>query len=151
MSDALELMSGFPKLAPPNKFELTSPRDKRYNCIAFAAGETHRKWWPDKMATDYWPVDVPREENLEAFIAAFRTLGYEPCDNADLEKDFEKIAIYTWPAGTPKHAARQLSDGLWTSKCGPHCDIKHELPGVEGRNYGAVKQIMKRPIRKISN
>ena len=88
---------------------------------------------------------------LDAFVAAFRTLGYEPCESADVEEGFEKIAIYTWAAGTPKHAARQLPDGLWTSKLGPHRDIKHELSGLEGRNYGMVKKIMKRKISLISD
>ena len=131
-------------------FLLTSPRDRRYNCIAWAAGETHRKWWPDKMETDHWPVGVPRRETLDAFEAAFGTLGYTPCDNPELEKGFEKVALYTWAAGTPKHAARQLPDGTWTSKLGREHDIRHELNGVEGRDYGVVKRILKRPVVRDS-
>lgn len=27
-------------------FEITSPRDRRYNCVAWAANDTRRWWWP---------------------------------------------------------------------------------------------------------
>ena len=57
--DKLALMVDFPKLAPPARFEITSPRTVAYNCIAWAAGETQRKWWPDKMGVAYWPRGVP--------------------------------------------------------------------------------------------
>ncbi len=73
--DKLVLMVQFPKLAPPASFEITSPRTVAYNCIAWAAGETRRKWWPDKMGVAYWPKGVPREATLAAFIAAYATLG----------------------------------------------------------------------------
>lgn len=38
-----ELAGLFPKLAAEG-FEIVAPSTKRYNCIAFAAGDTHR-WW----------------------------------------------------------------------------------------------------------
>ena len=41
------------------------------------------------------------------------------------------VAIYQ-SGGLPTHAARQLSDGNWTSKLGPNIDITHSLSGLEG-------------------
>ncbi len=147
MSEKLDLMTDFPRLSPPAQFEITSDKSAKYNCIAWAAGETHRKWWPDKMRVDYWPPGVPRETTLTAFIATFQKLGYEPSDHADLESGFEKIAIFAKPAGTPAHAARQLPNGKWTSKLGRLQDIEHSLTDVECTTYGQVKQFMKRRVR----
>jgi hypothetical protein len=101
------------------------------------------------MRVDFWPKGVPRETTLAAFVAAYSTLGFQACDNGDLEQGFEKLAIFLKPAGTPAHAARQLSNGSWTSKLGDHEDIQHELSAVECPTYGQVGQFMKRP--KLDN
>ena len=98
------------------------------------------------MGVGYWPEGVPREKTLEAFVAAYATRGYTVCADGSLEPGFEKIAIYTKPAGTPAHAARQLPSGSWTSKLGDEQDIEHELEGVECIRYGSVKQFMRRPL-----
>lgn len=92
----------------------------------------------------YWPIGVSRAETLEGFIEAFATLGFTLCDVAEYEKGFEKVAIYVDTSGTPKHAARQLSSGLWTSKLGNLQDIEHDIEGVSGDLYGSVAVIMKR-------
>ena len=147
MIDEFELMFQLPKLAPPAEFKITSPQSRAYNCIAWAAGESHRWWWPDKMRTHYWPKEVPCEPTLVAFVAAYRLLGYEPCDGGNLEPGFEKIAIFVRPSGTPGHAARQLANGKWTSKLGPLQDIEHDLEGVECNSYGVVRQFLKRRLR----
>lgn len=73
-------------------------------------------------------------------------MGYEVCDNTELEVGFEKIAIYGDSDGEATHAARQLPNGKWTSKLGRWEDIEHELEGLTGEMYGEVKQILKRPI-----
>jgi hypothetical protein len=149
MDVELRLWLEFPKLAPPGKCEVTSDKDKSYNCIGFAAEEANwRWWWPDKMKGHFWPADVPTESTLEAFIAAFTTVGYEVCLDSELEPGFEKIALYTKPGGTPTHAAKQQPDGLWKSKLGNFHDIKHELDGLESRTYGKVVRFMKRPLRE---
>lgn len=93
--------------------EKTSRSDGCYNCIAWAAGEDDRKWWPDRNEQAYWPKGVPREATLRAFVQAFQTLGYETCDNGESESGFEKIALYADATGKPTHAARQLSAGGW--------------------------------------
>jgi hypothetical protein len=92
-----------------------------------------------------WPIE-PELASVEAFIHAFATLGYEACDDHSLEAGFEKVAIYTGPAGIPRHMARQLKSGVWTSKCGGLEDIIHALEGLKGEAYGRVTQILRRPV-----
>ena len=72
--------------------EITSRSTRSYNCIAWAAGDKSRWWWPE--GPYYWPVGAPREKTLSAFLAAFRTLGYEECETDELEGQIEKVAIY---------------------------------------------------------
>jgi hypothetical protein len=125
-------------------YEVKSPKDGRYNCIAWAAGDTLRWWWPDADGEDTWPPGVPRAETVEAFRAAFATLGYDACDHEYLEEGYEKVALFALE-GAPKHAARQLDTGRWTSKLGPREDIEHELHDLTGMAYGSVVLVMKRP------
>ena len=128
-----------------SSFEITSPPTKRYNCIAWAAGEEHVWWWPGGR---YWPDGVPKEESIEAFTQAYAKLGYVPCETPELETNSEKVALYAGADGRVLHAARQLSDGSWTSKLGEAWDIRHELDGLEGDNYGRVARVLKRPARR---
>jgi hypothetical protein len=100
------------------------------------------------MSQAFWPPEAPREESPEAFIAAFSTLGYLPCENPDLELGFEKIALYASADGKPTHAARQLPTGRWTSKLGQLHDIEHAtLPVIEGPIYGVTVCFLKRALR----
>jgi hypothetical protein len=138
------LQETFPHLATSG-YRITSPKSKSYNCIAHALGDESRWWWPDIANIEaFWPADVPRVETLEAFRAAFATLGFAECTGADFEAGFERVAIFAIK-GSPTHAARQLPDGLWTSKLGELEDIEHELHGLEGEAYGGVALLMKRP------
>jgi hypothetical protein len=134
----------------PNFYRLgsviASPGDVRYNCIAWAAGETHRVWWPGLW---YWPPGVPIGDDLAAFVQAFATLGYMPCPDDSLEPGFEKVAIYAVGAAV-KPMARQLPGGRWTSKLGPKVDVEHVLGGLVGPTYGTVVQILKRPSKAIT-
>jgi hypothetical protein len=72
-------------------------------------------------------------------------LGYEECENGDLEIGYQKVAIYAI-GGSVKHMARQLPDGKWTSKLGQWVDISHALSGVEGIDYGKVVQFLKKKV-----
>ena len=137
------MRDAFPFLTSEGYSE-TSPASPAYNCIAWAAGRTDVAWWPDPQGIGYWPQDAPRTETLEAFYRAFQSIGYTRCDDGSLKVGFEKIALYAL-GGRPKHAARQLPDGSWTSKLGKHIDIRHTLRGVEGPAYGQVDSFMKRP------
>ena len=126
----------------------TSAADRIYNCIAWAAGQTNAWWWPIVRANDgniFWPAGVPLEETIPAFVAAFATVGYIPCDNEILEIGFEEVALFVDSDRIPSHAARQLNNGQWTSKLGIKEDIEHPLHAIEGEVYGSVVQILKRP------
>jgi hypothetical protein len=140
MLDAL-----FPSLAQEGFVE-TSPASPAYNCIAWAASQTDVAWWPDPQGVGYWPEGVPRTETLEAFYLAFESIGYSRCGDGALETGMEKVALYAL-AGQPKHAARQLPDGRWTSKLGKFIDISHTLGGVEGAIYGQVVGYLKRSVK----
>ena len=146
---ARDLESAFNNLKRSN-YKIASEQTKLYNCIAFAAGETLRWWWPIGIGA-YWPEPAPRHETIESFIAAFGILGYVPCDDGALESGFEKVAIYA-KDGIPKHMARQLASGVWVSKCGRLEDIEHEtleaLYGFDKYGYGQAVQFLKRSIKK---
>jgi hypothetical protein len=140
----MSLEDYFPQLQSTG-YTITSPATPVYNCIAWAAGMTDDWWWPDPMGVSAWPPAAPRAETVEAFLAAFESLGYVRCDDAALEPGFEKVALYALD-GLPKHAARQLPNGRWTSKCGELEDIEHTLDGLAGPWYGSVVHLLKRPL-----
>src|SRR5258708_3906964 len=144
MSDKLELY--FPNLKN-SKYTITSSTTRDYNCIAFAAGEIHRWWWPIGLA--YWPENAPRSETVPSFVFAFGTFGYSACEDGTPESGFEKLAIYAHDDGIPTHMARQLPSGIWVSKCGGLEDIEHEtLEALVGppKAYGSVVQFLKRTL-----
>lgn len=157
---AEQRVKGYFENLKDDDFELTSPVDAKYNCIAHAAGENDRWWWAvDKSIAGndvFWFNNIPPQATLENFILAFAKLAYKPCKDSKLEKGFEKVAIYVStkdeiyaPKGSPIHIARQLQDGRWTSKLGQDVDINyHTLQSLEGKIYGVVKQILKRKIVK---
>jgi hypothetical protein len=132
-------------------FQITSPAARDYNCIAWAAGDTTRWWWP-APDTDvaYWPAGVDLEETLDAFVAAFATLGYAPCADEESEPGYQKVALFAM-ALVPTHAARQLPSGRWTSKLGLREDIEHDLQAVSGDVYGKVVMLLKRPHSSASS
>lgn len=139
-----DIEKSFPNLSEYG-YTITSPETVEYNCIAWAAGDTTAWWWPDDQYQYYWPSEIPRRESIETFIKAYETLGYSLCDNAEIEDSLEKIAIYVDSNRKPTHAARQLSNNLWTSKLGRLEDIEHSLDGFLDSIYGSVAVIMKRP------
>ncbi len=129
---------------------ITSRASKKYNCIAWAAGEDNRWWWPDPMEIGYWPSGVPRNETLESFFAAYATRGYKICSDESLETGLEKVALFGKKKRdgsiVPTHAARQLETGEWTSKLGPFEDVSHKtLDAVNGPVYGKMICCMSRP------
>lgn len=104
----------------------------------------------DEMSDLYpWPVGVPREETVEAYMLALAAFGYEPCDSSALVEGLEKVAIYGI-GNMAEHVARQLPSGRWTSKMGQGIDIEHELNGLVGGDYGDVLTLMQRPHTSIS-
>jgi hypothetical protein len=134
--------------------EIKSKATTRYNCIAWAVGITTQWWWPDRAALArklcYWPPGAPIERTFDAFFQAYRTLGYQQCNDGSLEAGHEKIAIFgrdnAFGVLEPTHAALQLPDGRWTSKLGPHEDVEHiALDAIDGPTYGRAIHYMRRP------
>ena len=138
---AMSYESIFPQLSEDG-FSIESPVDYYYNCIAWAAGKQDHWWWP-RIIGGYWPSSVPEDDKIGTFVRLFENLGYNICDSAVHEAEFEKVAIYA-RNGRVLHAARQLESGRWTSKLGFANDIEHSLSGLEGQEYGQVAQILKR-------
>jgi hypothetical protein len=136
------LKETFPNL---EHFQITSPSSEKYNCIAWAAADATQWWWPEEGPGIYWPAEIPREETLSAFSGLFAWLGYSLCANPDYDAGFEKIALFADDHDFPTHAARQLPNGRWTSKLGRGEDIEHALFDLEGKEYGKVRLVMRRP------
>jgi hypothetical protein len=137
----------FPRLRD-DQAEITSPPDFRYNCVAWAAGDVSRWWWPTEPTVAYWPDGVAREETVWHFIEAFATLGYEAAATGNHEPEIEKVAIFA-SKEIPTHMARQLPNGSWTSKLGSLEDISHhDINSLSGSDYGEVAVFLQR--RKTS-
>ena len=134
------LERAFPTLCG-SRYDVTSPPDKRYNCIAWAAGDSQRWWWPQG---GYWPPGAARALTVDGFVEAFKTLGFVETDCFDVEAGVEKVAIYAL-GGVPTHAARQQPDGMWASKLGVSHDIVHEETGVSSGPYGSIVALLRRP------
>jgi len=124
-------------------YKVVSPYDPTYNCIAWATGDSGRWWEPDPMGIYYWPPDVPREYSITAYRAVFEKLGFSQCDSEDLERPFQKVAIYA-KSRKPTHASRQLESGQWASKMGKSVDIEHPLQGLSRGFYGDVDCILRK-------
>lgn len=135
----------FPKLVDTD-YEKTSCADAMYNCIAWAAEDTSRPWWPDASREyAYWPIAV-FDTSVATFELAFSTLGYQSCGLDDtIERGFRKVAIFA-ADGKVQHMARQLPGGEWTSKCGKGEDIRHPLTTLESDTYGRVAIILRRRV-----
>ena len=94
----------FPRLTPVNHTP-TSPADRTYNCIAWAAGEAGRWWQP--WSADFWPLpdDLPHQEVL---AVANPYLGPCPSVQTDwtpLKNRFDPFERFGRP--------RPTDDDLW--------------------------------------
>jgi len=147
-----ELQERFPKLRPGN-WERRSLADPRYNCLAFANGDARRLWDPFQYGGKYfWPQDIDRDVNAETWEKIFLNEGFERTENRDVEKGFEKVAIYvSLEDMCATHVA--ISNGSeWLSKLGKGQDIMHSsldlLEGTDGDEYGLVDRILRRRAPK---
>lgn len=145
MTDREAIEAQLPRLAG-GSYRITSPKDTAYNCFAWAAGDSDRVWSPVMLGSGvYWPPGIPALSSMSGVIHAYEMSGFEVCDSANVEDGFEKIAIFADNSGDPRHAARQLPSGGWTSKLGEHVDIEHaELDLVGGVWYGEPAVYMRR-------
>jgi hypothetical protein len=136
-------------------YKVVSPHTDKYNCIAYAAGDKSRWWWPDPYGQYYWPPKAVREQTVEAFDGMFRLFEYTDSVNSESCISSERVAIYydpvgsppdTW-AGMPTHAARQMINRRWRSKLGEWHMIEHStLECLNGRfpAYGEPIAILAR-------
>ncbi len=151
MGERAAIINAFPGLANDPHFEITSPYDEKYNCIAWAYSLFTNRWM--QFDTDprldgvwyWWPEGVTTSQHIDAYIEAFKTRGFKVCNTDKLEKKFVKIALYVNPNTLDcLHAARQKKNGIWMSKLGKNVDITHGSPySLEGESYGKVHTIMK--------
>lgn len=137
----------FPNLTD---YVVASPKDARYNCIAFAAGDTSKKWDPGALPGPgyYWPPGAELgedDDHIDALKRAFAMLGYTECRTGDLEPGYQKVALYAITEDDWLHAAVQEMSGAWGSKLGASYDIRHATPQcLEGPTYGKVVCFMRR-------
>lgn len=124
----------------------TSEATMGYNCIAWAFGDTTQFWWPQDNPDAHWPLDFSGKTVRQAFFELFQHLDWEETDNWTVEQGFKKIALYTNSSGVPKHAAKLLDSGLWSSKIGGYIDISHTENCLNGRRYGHIEKVYKKAI-----
>lgn len=132
-------------------YEVTSPFDAQYNCLAWAIGDDERWWWPATLAQRVggypaWPDNLDGTNSLDVIVEFLGRFGFEKCESPALDPALEKVAIYGTSEDSVAHFSRQLSDGSWTSKLGRGEDISHfELGALESDVYGEVVSIVCRP------
>jgi len=103
MRDA-DLERDFPRLLT-STYKITSPHDPKYNCVAYAVGDTTHFWYDVQVKGYYWPPGVPSADTVEGWVKLFTLHGYTETDDASLEPEYEKVAIYASIDG-PEHVAR---------------------------------------------
>jgi hypothetical protein len=121
-----------------------------YNCIAWALGETHRRW--DPAPGYYWPPDLPRDDRIETLVQVFKSFGYEVWDellaeSVSLEEGVRKVVLYA-DGSEWTHAVRQLPSGRWTSKLGDYEDIEHDTLDWFEEHYGQPRFLMRMRTRE---
>lgn len=119
----------------------TSPATRRYNCLAWALGDTSKAWAPhgsprrrecDGTRT-YWPEGAPSLDELGSYAAVLKRQGFRPCEDEESRPGWTKIVLYVERSrgvDLVHHAARQLPSGKWTSKVGELIDVEHDAPGA---------------------
>lgn len=142
-----KLEEKFPNLYSTG-YRVTSLKDKKYNCIAWAAKQDQEQWWePLKEPGCYWPSEIKPDYSFQSFVSLFEFLGYTKCSDGVHEAGFEKVAIYCDKDGEFSHVSRQLMEGPWTSKLGPEEDIEHNTPeSLVSESYGHPAVFLKRKL-----
>jgi len=138
------ILALFNGLAADEEWEVKSPIDPRYNCIAWARHKDYTKVWPHKDVDGIeWPDDLPFDTEVVTFVALFAKAGYTVCEDSDFVEGVQKIALYVDEQDKITHASRQLLNAMWTSKLGDMFDIEHSDPFViESPSYGTVSTIL---------
>ncbi|MGZ5481192.1 MAG: DUF7689 domain-containing protein [Pyrinomonadaceae bacterium] len=144
MSRKNEIEQLFPKLCG-TPWAIKSRKTRRYNCLAWAAREKHRRWDFTKGA--YWPPGVKRLSGIAYLVGAYLAEGFSvsnqsACQSYDSTSD--SIVLYERNL-IGMHAARLLANGMWSSKLGDLEDVQHKTPeDISGTRYGNPIVYMKR-------
>jgi len=141
------LESRLPNLAAAG-YQVTSPKDKSYNCVAWAVEGNCNRWWePSNGPGHFWPKSLPMTYNFANYVGVFELAGYTLCSDASFVKGFEKVAIFQDVSGEFTHVAKQLATGSWTSKLGKCEDIEHMTVDVLiSTDYGKPAVYLHRKI-----
>lgn len=130
---------------------VTSPWTRDYNCAAWAVERRTTNirppiWgWGKSIGGEYWPDSVAPRPTVRAYEEVYETFNYCPCDNGEFVIGTEKLALYAHDPYECLHVARQLINGMWTSKMGECADIEHPSPDdVAGKKTGQVIAYMAR-------
>lgn len=146
----------WPNLMLGTNSRITSLKRKGHNCVAYAIGEINKD---ADMLVFSKRFDLSlcglSNTNLDHSVAGYSKLlshfyNFNICNTQELEKGFEKIALYEgYDVDGEKgflHIALQLKNGKWTSKLGIYEDIEHDtLDVLAGNFYGNPVLYMKRP------
>lgn len=106
--------------------------------MAWALNDTTRWWWPEPIATSYWPDPKDSDPSVNALRRMFEARHFVEATRADAEACAVAVALYADEYGEAAHVARSLGNGSWTSKLGQRIDAEHTLEALEGRAYGRV-------------
>lgn len=135
-----------------SKWKITSRATLRYNCLAWAIGESHRRW---DGSDGYWPNTISRDTGIVTLVKAYITKGFTVCqaDGTTYDPRFDKIVLYDKTVlyqgsvveHQGAHAARLMPNGMWSSKIGDWEDIEHPTPeSLMGVRYGDPLIYMRR-------
>lgn len=128
----------FPKLL--RGYIVLEPATRRYNCIAWAMGDTSRWWHP---GSGYWPAAARRADTVAGVSDMLLSEGFEQADSSEPEPGVRKVTLYA-KADRPTHMALQQPNGKWSSKLGDLELIEHDLDQLEGVVYAQVVAIYAR-------
>ncbi len=121
---------------------MVDPPSIRYNCIAYAVGDTSQ-WW-EYTPRHYWPPDATRSARIESLQEVFAGLGFGECDDSSIELGYQKVALYEADSEY-QHASIQMPNGAWRSKMGEGPVIEHRSPeSLSGGIYGNATVFMRK-------
>lgn len=145
----------------------TSPKDPRYNCVAWSVNRSDLFLWPggdpvrrrgnDASTLQYWPQEYAHADELAAITLFLNDHGYTPISDGTLVHGREKVAVYLRQeravrrrgkdllievAEDPFHLALQREGGWWASKMGQSIDIEHphaeDLLYIDDNTNGSI-------------
>ena len=154
LTNRLRLIAVFPQLDKDPHFEILSPENPNYNCIAWAMGLDDRRMDPTAIGPQYdWPKNLPilcpdalHPDNL---IKAFMAKGFVITQDFQYEEGCEKVFLYKHPKQQIfLHASKLIANGVEYSKFGESFDGTHSSGSLTSF-YGVVYACMKRKINTI--